>query len=120
MSSLQAWIRRQSGAIVAVLVTLLALGPSFDALICADELPLSGLEQSQVLVADGEQGSPGETDLGHPDACMHGHCHHGAAALAKAEVVRADLTATGQRLEPGKSRALAATLTYGLKRPPRA
>lgn len=120
MLALQAWIRRHSSVIVAVLVTLLALGPSFDALICADELATSGMEQTQVHIADDEQGSPEETDLGHADVCLHGHCHPSAAAVAKADFTSAGPVATLQRLEPGPSQALTPALTYSLKRPPRA
>jgi hypothetical protein len=107
--------------VAAVLIVMLAVGPSLDALICRDEPsgPVAGSAQMIDIAAAGDShGSPASK---HPDGvCAHGHCHHGVAyAWVNADAAAAPAVAP-ERHPLRASTQLASTTPSGLERPPRA
>ena len=120
MTGLSTWWRRAGGLLAALVLTVLTFGPSLDSYICRDEGGMSAAAaEHAVAVVQEEADSAGghERALG---ACVHGHCHHGAAytpvdVLPSHEppilVGKHDLPRVAVRSSDPK---------FGLKRPPRA
>lgn len=118
--------RACGGLLVALVLAVLVMGPSLDALLCRDDAAahaVAGATGQDLLAA---QDAPADADDdGDDDAgpCVHGHCHHGASvgappAIAIAIADRASGTGTLHplvevSLPPGQS-------PFGLDRPPRA
>lgn len=115
------WLRRLGAVLAALVLAVLAFGPSLDALLCHDDADLGAVaaEMPAFGAEPGDQG-PGE-HAGGRAACVHGHCHHGAAhtpALSAPDASRADAGAAG--LGTPRTRIPTSDLKFRLIRPPRA
>ena len=70
--------KRLGAMFAAVLVAVLALGPSLDSLICKDGDGFSAAAESGIGHAVSDDADLGDHGLDMAGACVHGHCHHGA------------------------------------------
>ncbi len=113
---LTAW--RRFGAVFAALVlAVLALGPSLESALCADEAPAAAEAAAFLLVSETDHAD----DHGRADGCVHGHCHHGAPyAPEPATSTAPSLVYAAARLTPGEDAAPPAGRQFDLMRPPRA
>lgn len=123
MAGRSTWWRRLGGLLAALVLAVLTMGPSLDALICGGEDGMSAAAAVQtvdsdhaVAVEDGHGQSPHDGDL---TPCMHGHCHHGApyvpAALSDAE--EPSVLTDGHDLD--RVTVVTSDRHFQLKRPPR-
>jgi hypothetical protein len=122
MQAVRNLVRRLAGALVALTLAMVVVGPSLDTAICRGESPAV----SSAGFATGEQVSIfDEGGMQHPGSsphqpCLHGHCHHNLesvpATLAEAPVSDDD----GEPHAWPAPVRLAALAPSGLERPPRA
>jgi hypothetical protein len=111
---LTAW-RRFGAAFAALVLAVLALGPSLESALCADEAPAEAT--AFLLASDAGHAD----DHGRADGCVHGHCHHGAPyAPEPATSAAPTLAYAAARLTPGGDAAPPAGRQFDLIRPPRA
>lgn len=113
------WWRRLGAALSALVLAVLVLGPSLDAIICHDDLSMSAAAAEALT----ERAAPHQDRSDHGGdglACVHGHCHHGSAyapvafaAVEGREALRAEHKLFRVRVEISDPK-------FGLKRPPRA
>lgn len=114
-AGLTAW-RRFGAAFAALVLAVLALGPSLDGVLCAGDAPSA----VQVAVSLGSPGADAH-DHERTDGCAHGHCHHGAPQAPEPAVApAAPLAYAAARLTPAKDAASPAGRQFDLMRPPRA
>ena len=132
MTSLRTGLRKLGTALFALVLTVLTFGPGLDALLCRDDAGMSaaaaehvhdeaaGLETSDVHV-DAVSPNIDPTDHG-PDgqACIHGHCHHGASYVPVQFRAAAEAATPRPRHELRRSRVAVSDRKFALKRPPRA
>lgn len=118
MAGLSTLWRRSAGVLMALLLSVLVVGPALDAALCeCDRVTIvsdAGADRlSASIPADGAD----PDDLG---GCVLGHCQHAPYSVPSPVVI-----ATEPRFEPQRHVALQAMPlmsepTFGLKRPPRA
>jgi len=120
MTARSTWWRRLGGPWVALVLAVLALGPSLDGLICHDEgRPASSSSSAAVVAAqDVDQPSPAHDDGLGP--CVHGHCHHAAPYVPVDAVVAEAAVSPRTRYALAPNAAPTFDLHFELKRPPRA
>lgn len=120
MTGLSTWWRRAGGLLAALVLTVLTFGPSFDTYICRDEggMSAAAAEQTAAAVPD-EVGSVGghEKALG---ACVHGHCHHGAAYTPVDVLPSHEPLVLAGKHDLPRVAVRSSDPKFGLKRPPRA
>jgi len=121
MGGMSGQIKRWSGALCALALVFLALGPTLDAALCLEEHQPAAADGVLVAAATETGHFPGD---GHPSheggACMHGHCHHGAIQLPASLPVAAAPQNRSSEFAPTGPPALASHAAFGLERPPRA
>ncbi len=109
------------GLVAAVLVVMLAAGPSLDALICRDEPAESVASAGQLLsrtaVTD-DHSAPSTKHEG--GVCVHGHCHHGVAFASEGAGAPSGPAPMSDRHALLTYPQLTSTTPTGLERPPRA
>lgn len=122
MAGLSTW-RSWAGRLLAALVlTVLTLGPSLDALICKDEGGLSAAAaESTVIALQDADHSNASHQLDGLGTCVHGHCHH-PAPYVPADVAVSDIAPTGTlgRYRMVTDAVPTSDAQFGLIRPPRA
>lgn len=111
--------RRGIGGLLAALVlVMLACGPTVDAFVCRGEAPIVVGTVAEAAHAAQQTGHADHHDQGQP--CAHGHCHHAGlfAAAPTAEVKTVQVVAV-RPVAHWASVALS-DAQFGLMRPPRA
>lgn len=121
MAGASTWARSLRGMIAALLLAVLTLGPSVDALICGDEAgAAAAAAEVQTVIVQATPDTPDDHGSGMSDVCIHGHCHHYAPFVP---ILGAGEQAT---IEPSAQHDWWQTTIrksdphFGLKRPPRA
>lgn len=71
--------RKLRAIFAALLLAVLAFGPSLDQLICKDDAGLSAAAAESVP----HDRQDSDAHAGDPGACLHGHCHHGASGTPR-------------------------------------
>lgn len=114
--NLTAW-RRFGAAFAALVLAVLALGPSLESAMCADEAPATAEAAAYLLTSDAGHAD----DHGRADGCVHGHCHHGAPYTPEPATSAApSLAHAAARLTPDGDAVPPAGRQFDLMRPPRA
>lgn len=120
MTGLSTWWRKAGGLLAALVLTVLTFGPSLDTYICRDEGGMTAAAAEQTAAAVQDQADPvggHEKALG---ACVHGHCHHGAAYTPVDVQPSQDLPVLTGKHELPRVSVRSSDPKFGLKRPPRA
>lgn len=121
MASFSTWTRAVRWLAVALLVAVLSLGPSVDALVCGNDGSLSAAAAEAPTVAGQSFAAPEDQHQGSDiaDVCIHGHCHHYAPFVPLNG--DGDFLAKGIRSQHDLERGDIRTSDphFGLKRPPR-
>lgn len=119
MAGPSTWWRKFGTALAALVLTVLAFGPSLDAIVCHDEgggLAAAAAEMPGVLVSD-------PAPIGdHPDdggVCIHGHCHHPSPYVPTTLIASAEPKESSARHALARVSVPTSDLKFGLKRPPR-
>jgi hypothetical protein len=126
------WWRQLGTALFVLVLTMFAVGPVLDTLLCRTELgtgavaaeyPTNAREQvsgaDEVTFSASQVGDPNANHGADGLACVHGHCHHGGQYVPAHAVV-------GDALEPSRtqhallqSRIAISDPKFQLERPPR-
>ena len=123
MIGLKAWWRRFGGLTAALVLAVLAVGPTADLLICSGEgVPTAEASASPMTVLastadDQHPAAPWHSDRG--GVCPHGHCHHGGISAPVAAALVSDPVSHAERLPVPQSVSRISYLNFGLERPPR-
>lgn len=119
MARTPSWWRRLGAALAALVVAVLAFGPSLDSLVCGDEagLAAAAAEHSPAAAPDYGQAGHSDDDLG---VCVHGHCHHAGSYAPAATVAVAEPAPLRARHGLQRARVATSDPKFGLLRPPRA
>lgn len=120
MAGRSSWWKRFGGALAALTLAVLALGPGIDGLICQGD---SGLSAAAATLADEASVSSDhpshETGKGGVDACVHGHCHHASPYTPSLQEQGASFDGALLRLAVAPDAAPTSHPPSGLIRPPR-
>jgi hypothetical protein len=113
-----AW-RTVRGALAALVLITLALGPSIDGFICRDDGGTTAAAAEMVAVEAPHNHAAPHSDGGE-DVCVHGHCHHGALSIpATLGSSSAPLIRSIETVVIPRGRITVTNLLFGLMRPPR-
>lgn len=120
MANPLAWSGAVRWLVAALLVAVLSLGPSVDALVCGDDLGMNAAAAETTILAGQSVNTPADDHGSAPaDVCIHGHCHHFApfVPIDDPTVMASDLPSANHVL--GRSVVRKTDPQFGLKRPPR-
>lgn len=120
MMGFSTWWRRAGGLLAALVLTVLTFGPSLDTYICRDEggMSAAAAEQTAATVQDEADSAGGhEKALG---ACVHGHCHHGAAYTPVDASPSNEAPVLANKHDLPRVAVRSSDPKFGLMRPPRA
>ena len=98
MRAFRTWARRIGGGAVALVLALLVLAPSLDAVTCAADgiSPVVAAGPASAVTAAPVGAAAADLhDLDAPGPCIHGHAHSGAACLEDALEPAHGLSAAG-------------------------
>lgn len=114
---LATWLRRTGGVILACLMLCLSLAPAIDSLVCSADTPaVAEMHGDAMATANSSTPDKGHDDGGAP--CLHGHCHHGSAALPALQQADATVAFAGPRHPADRGRAPTVGRQFEMFRPP--
>lgn len=122
--AIAAW-RGIGGLMAALILAVLAFGPSIDAYVCQGEAvhPAVAASSAGEAVQHAEALHAHAFPAAHDDGegpCVHGHCHHAIFFADTPPVQIGQAGAVPQRLSPRRTSVALSDLQFGLMRPPRA
>ena len=118
------WVRMRA-AFAALVLAVVALGPSLDQAICSNEWMMGAVAaETSADISQVSASSPHDHQTsGHVGeaggVCAHGHCHHSAPFVPSTAVADSGLVAVASPHALPLSSPSIDDLTFGLKRPPR-
>ena len=120
MAFLTTWLKQTGGAILAALLLCVSIAPAIDSLVCSSDAPaIASAHADAVHAVSSKAAEQGHADdAGAP--CLHGHCHHGAAAIPALQQAEASVALQSQRLHADRRRVMTAGRQFEMIRPPRA
>lgn len=120
MAFLTTWLKQAGGVILAALLICVSIAPAIDSLVCSsDATAIASVHADAMASVASETSEQGHADdAGAP--CLHGHCHHGAAALPALQQADAAVSFHGERLSADRRRVTTAGRQFEMIRPPRA
>lgn len=104
-----------TAALLALVVAVFVLIPTFDAAACAVEL-----EPAHAAASVADDGGDLPSDSDDHAICSHGHCHHSGTAMPSSPQSVAVTAAVAPSLLRPTDEPLASRAPSGLERPPRA
>ncbi len=119
MAGASTWWRKLGTALAALVLTVLAFGPSLDAIICHDEgggLAAAAAEIPGVVVTDQ---APDDDHSDPAGVCIHGHCHHPSPYVPTTLIASAEPMESSARHAIVRVSIPTSDFKFGLKRPPR-
>lgn len=107
-------------ALAALVLTVLAVGPGLDRLICRDEAGMSAAA-AEWIVTDEVEANDTKHVSNEGGACLHGHCHHSAPfAVAIPVAADAPMVQASSVHRLARDRVGTSDPKFGVERPPRA
>lgn len=120
------WIKTRA-VLAALVLTLLAFGPSLDQVVCGGEWSgkaVAAESTSPATMMSAMSGSQDDHAKGHAgDAaglCSHGHCHHGSTFVGASTGAVDPVAHVRDVYAFALSSPAVTDIKFGLKRPPRA